>query len=162
MREHKYTTQEEIDLLKEEIKAAKLKNKNTRFTTHNVVSFSAFLIVLSVLCYVLISIIVSKQSGETPQIFGYQMYRVNSGSMSPTLNVGAVILSKIPKDKTKLKVGDIVTFQRDSVIITHRIIEVIENNNIKYRTKGDNPDNSPDIELLSSEDVKAVFIFKLY
>jgi len=162
MRENKYTTKEEIDLIREEIKAAKLNDKNTKFTSARVVRFSIFLVLFILLSSVFISVRLSKYLGETPQIFGYQLYRVQSGSMSPTLKVGTIILSKKPIDTSTLKVGDIVTFHRNRVIITHRIIEVVKNNGVKYRTKGDNTNNSPDTDLLSPEDVKAVFVLKLY
>lgn len=164
MREHKYTTQKEIEQLREELKAEKLKGIHPArmFTSAKIASFSVFLVVLIVLFGVLISVLVSKYRGETPQIFGYQFYSVKSASMSPTLKVGSVILSKIPMDASVLEVGDIVTFKHEDAIITHRIIEVIKKDNVLYRTKGDNPDNSPDTDLLLPENVKAVFVLKLY
>ena len=58
--------------------------------------------------------------------------------MEPTLKVGSIILTKVPKDAAKLKKDDIVTFRtKAGSVVTHRIIEVIagEDGNPQYRTK---------------------------
>lgn len=68
---------------------------------------------------------------------------VLTGSMEPDIKPGDMILiNKITdeNDINKLKPGDIITFHRDDIIITHRIKEIVtdENGNISFRTKGDN------------------------
>jgi signal peptidase len=84
--------------------------------------------------------------------------------MQPTFDIGTVILSKEPSDPSNLSVGDVVTFKSlNDTTVTHRIIEVVtdEDGSIKYRTKGDNPLNSPDSELLDPERVISVYVFKI-
>lgn len=160
MKNTKYTTEKEIELLRNELEEAKRTNINTK--SIKLAKFILYALIYLLLFSTLISVLLSKYSGETPQIFGYQLYIIKSESMSPTLKTGSIILSKKPTDASALEVGDIVTFSQAKAIITHRIIEVIKEDSIKYRTKGDNPNNTPDIGLLSPENVKAVFVMKLY
>ena len=157
----KYTTPEQIKLLKEEIMAAKTKKTGHKYTIKKILNYTGFFFLLSFLAYLLITIQISRQNGNTPEIFGYQLYHIKTGSMNPTLPIGAIILSKTPKDSNSLEVGDIITFEKNNSIITHRIIEVIKDNGISYRTKGDNPVNSPDLEPVYPKEIKAVFIIKI-
>lgn len=158
MRETKYTTEKEIELLKKEIESAKIRKVSR---AGYVARTTSYVLVLVFLTYILISVIVAKQLNKTPQILGYQVYRVKTGSMIPTLNIGSIILSKVPKNPYTLKEGNIVTFVRGNAVITHRIIEVVKADTVRYRTKGDNPENSPDPELLSPDAVRAVFVLKI-
>ncbi|QNU65345.1 signal peptidase I [Ruminiclostridium herbifermentans] len=160
MKKNKYTTEKDIELLRIEIEEAK--RTNIKSKRNKLVKFAIYTLIYLLLFSTLISVFISKHSGETPQIFGYQLYIIRSASMSPTLETGSIILSKKPADATTLKVGDIVTFSQAEAIITHRIIEVVNEGSIKYRTKGDNPSNTPDVNLLSPENIKAVFVMKLY
>lgn len=163
MREQKYTTEEEISNLRQEIKEAKLHYHHTgRISFSRLIKYFLYLIVVIVLSGILISVQMAKHSGKTPEILGYQFYKVMSGSMSPTLKIGSVIISKKPENASSLKVGDIITFKQDGTVVTHRIIEIVKENGIRYRTKGDNPNNSPDIELVSPGSIQAVYVWKLF
>ena len=65
-------------------------------------------------------------------VFGYTLFEVISGSMSPKIKKWDVILVKLD---SKYKVGDIVTYKsKDGAFITHRIIEIQGDT---YITKGD-------------------------
>ena len=68
---------------------------------------------------------------DYPNIFGYTFFEIVSGSMSPTIEKGDMIIVKID---TNYKVGDIVSFKDNDSIITHRIIEKNDN---YYVTQGD-------------------------
>jgi signal peptidase len=131
--------------------------------TLNILAQLVFAAVFMVLVFSLVSIYIAKSKGEVPRILGaYSLFVVESGSMDPTLTVGCVILSKQPKDANALKVGDIVTFNTESgYVVTHRIIEIINDDTVKYLTKGDNPVNSPDEDLLVPERVIGVFVMKI-
>jgi len=123
--------------------------------------FGAAVIVLS---FILVSVLTARTAGKTPAVFGYQIYRIESGSMEPTLPVGSMILSHNPKDSSSLKKDDIITFiNSDGLTVTHRIVEVVvsEDGFVHYRTQGDNPINSPDAELVSPEMIQAVFVLKV-
>ncbi|WP_302052444.1 signal peptidase I [Clostridium baratii] len=72
-------------------------------------------------------------------LFRYKFYDVLTGSMSPTINPGSLIIVK-EIDDSEVKEGDIITFKGTSTsnLTTHRVVELIEkNNNIKFQTKGD-------------------------
>lgn len=72
---------------------------------------------------------------------------VTTGSMEPTIKVGDLIYVKgvSPSD---LQVGDIITFTPPSdyvrgSLVTHRIVEIIYvNDDISFKTKGDNNDST--------------------
>ena len=75
------------------------------------------------------------------RLIGLNPYVVLSGSMEPTYHVGSLIYVK-PVDYKELKVGDPITYMiSQDTIVTHRIIEVLvdeeDPNTIRYFTKGD-------------------------
>ena len=71
--------------------------------------------------------------------FRYKAYNITTNSMEPTINMGDIIIVKKVKDEENLKNGDIISFNKNGEIITHRIIDIVETNGEKrYITKGDN------------------------
>jgi len=92
------------------------------------------LILNSVLITILlISGITFLTSKPTP--LGYRTFAVKSGSMEPTITTGSLL---IVRTNSSISKGDIVTYQKDNEIITHRIDKIIsENNSVLYVTKGD-------------------------
>lgn len=94
------------------------------------------------------------------KLFGINMYTVLSGSMEPEYPVGSLIYVKeTPADQ--LQVGDVITFKlTGEVTATHRIIEILDDGGISFRTKGDaneDPDNSP----VKSSEVIGKVVFKV-
>lgn len=101
------------------------------------------IIVLSILIYCFIEMKIKNK--KYINIFGYTAFEVITGSMSGTIEKNDIIIVKITKD---VKKGDIISFEQDNVIITHRIIEE-ENNNLV--TKGDS--NNSEDKPISKDDV---------
>jgi signal peptidase I len=103
-------------------------------------------------------VVITKFSGGEPQVFGYQLKTVLSGSMEPGIKTGSIIAVKPGGDMTRFKEKDVITFkEKDGKLITHRIIEVIHSgDNILYRTKGDN-NNAADLDPVLSENVIAEY-----
>lgn len=178
MTQTKYTTQEQIEAMRNEIlrekeKMAGISSGKGSFRSRQKLGKRAiktaggviFLALSLLLVWSIISIQMTKSKGGIPNVLGFQLFVVESGSMEPTLKVGAVIVSRKPKDpENDLKVNDIVTFKTLSkAIVTHRIIEVVINDDggKTYRTKGDNLQNSPDQELLSPDRVIGVFVARI-
>lgn len=110
--------------------------------------FALLLIILAT------TVIISKVSGKNYNFFGYELKIVLSGSMEPTFLTGSVIAIRIGGDMTKFHPGDVITFwMKENTLVTHRIVEVInEGEKVMYRTKGDH-NNSSDRELVSSQQV---------
>ena len=88
-------------------------------------------------------------------IFSHKMIAIGSDSMNPVYYKGdAIIYKKIELDKIKEK--DILVYNHNGTIITHRVKKIItEGNNIYFQTKGDNNDNIDEI-LIGSKDVYGV------
>lgn len=118
------------------------------------------LIVLEVV--VIIFLVVSRVQGTPPTLFGYQMYFIRTGSMSPYLEPGDVIISK-RYDGGELKMGrddgDVVTYWGEvrgkTDLITHRVIDVYEDTVI---TQGD--DNNVKDSPITKDEIEAVMVHK--
>src|SRR5689334_15170549 len=82
-------------------------------------------------------VLVTNLSGGEPEVFGYQIKTVLSGSMEPVFQTGSVIAVKAVTDKDQLQEGQIITFmEEDNKLITHRIVERTETSNaVLYTTK---------------------------
>lgn len=89
------------------------------------------LIILILAIYSFIELDVKEK--EYCNIFGYSIFQIETGSMSPTLEIEDIIIVKIENEN--IEKNDIVTFKQDNNFITHRVVK-IENN--KFFTKGDN------------------------
>ncbi|MGN7300061.1 signal peptidase I SipW [Fredinandcohnia aciditolerans] len=119
-------------------------------------------IVTSLLVLLLIGVaalvVSNKISGGEPTIFGYQLKTVLSGSMEPGIKTGSIIAVKTGGDMTRFKEGDVITFmEEDEKLITHRITEVLKNENqVMYKTKGDN-NNTEDINPVLAQNVVAEY-----
>ena len=68
-------------------------------------------------------------SNKVASVFGYKPFVVLSGSMSPNIQVGDLILVK-KVDSTTLNKNDIIAYKNSAnFITTHRIIDVQITNN---------------------------------
>lgn len=97
------------------------------------------------ICLTAFVVLSSRLSGGEPAFLGYQVKAVLSGSMEPTFQTGSIIFIMLGDPHTSYKTGDIITFRMEEKLITHRIIDVKqENGQAVYRTKGDH-NNGPDL-----------------
>ncbi|MDF2877001.1 MAG: peptidase signal peptidase [Clostridia bacterium] len=84
---------------------------------------------------------------------------IATGSMEPLIKPGDVILIEKVKDLEDIKildVGDVIQFRREDILITHRIVEVLqEDASLGYRTKGDN-NSAIDRQIVKVEDIKGI------
>lgn len=94
-------------------------------------------------------------------LFGYTAYVVLSGSMHPAIEVGDIVVVS-RADQSELSAKDIVTFtDGDGNTVTHRIIEVVVSDGVRYyKTKGDG-NNAADVGLITYNDIKGKYRFKL-
>ena len=121
-------------------------NKIVRFI-YNLFRASVFIVLATYLAFILFQ----RFSGNS-DIFGYRIFTVASGSMTPAYNVYDVIYVKEidPKD---LKIGDDIAYRGEragfeGLIITHRIIDIEPSSDGEMRifTQGiNNKDEDPSI-----------------
>ena len=101
------------------------------------------------------------EPNKIPSVFGWKPFIVLSGSMEDTIMPGDLILTK-EIDALELKEGDIISFRTNKYnVITHRIINIVdENGERKYYTKGDN-NNSADSEPVCNEQIEGRYRYRI-
>ncbi len=144
---------------KEEI--TKKKNKRQKLNKIVKIVFEVIFAIFVILClYIAYQKFILKSPNV--ELFGYKTYVVLTGSMKPTLNPNDVVIVK-KQDKKNINNGDIITYTvgNTTSTVTHRIIEIVEEDGKKYyKTKGDN-NNAEDSDLIPYEDVQGKFCFKI-
>ncbi len=101
-----------------------------------------------------------KNPDEIPSFFGWKPFIVLSGSMETEIFPGDLVIVK-EVDTKNLKKDDIIAFKEDDIVITHRIVEILEDNGQKkYITKGDN-NNTKDRGFVLEKQVEGVYQFKI-
>jgi len=161
------TTQKDIEKMQEELaNVIEGKDKLSKKKTLTKV-FKNFFFILIVFLFlgVLGNIFVTKANGDTPNIFGIYIFKVETFSMEPTIMVGNLIISQKPKSQDDVKLNDIVTFKNlNNLTVTHRIVEIVyddTNNIIGYKTKGDNPVNDIDADILTFDRIIAIYKLRI-
>lgn len=116
------------------LKLSSMTRKNSTVQIFSTIVFYiviSFVVVLLILGWIL--------SNKSP--FPYQTYVIQSGSMEPSIMTGDIIAVK---QESEYKQNDVVTFSDSSErVITHRIIEIQQDEDSQYITQGD-ANQSPD------------------
>lgn len=129
-----------------------------------------FVMVLTIVAF--LSSLIQLAGGKKPSLFGYRFYYIITDSMSPELDVNDVILSETldtEEVKSRLKVGDVVTFVAEygiqkGMIITHKVVttayfdeeygrEMIQTRGVKQGATDDPP--------VPIENVQAVMVSEI-
>lgn len=102
----------------------------------------------------------STYKSQQPNLFGYKVYVVLSGSMTPNINKGDLVIVK-DVSFNELSVGDVITFKSKKAdnYVTHRISEI----NIKEEkiiTKGD-ANNVEDSSPVYTENIQGKMVNKI-
>ena len=87
-----------------------------------------------VLCFVLFAVLI-------PSVFSGSLAIVRSSSMEPAMRTGALAVM-LPVDVEDVTVGDIIVFDppwdsNPDVTVSHRVIGVYDNGQLRFDTKGD-------------------------
>ncbi|HLD37717.1 MAG TPA: hypothetical protein VJA86_03960 [Candidatus Nanoarchaeia archaeon] len=62
----------------------------------------------------------------------------DTGSMIPVLDDKTIGIKVIPASDDEIRIGDIITFQRDGILVIHRVVEKgTDKNGTYFITKGD-------------------------
>lgn len=123
-------------------------------------------VLLIAVILLLIIIFITRITGHVPSIFGYSVFRVQTDSMTPVLEVGDVIIDKkVPAEE--IKKGDIITYDCLSgdlagQTITHRVVTDPESRNGTYyiQTQGDKA-GAPLDDIISYDQVEGKYVNKL-
>ena len=98
--------------------------------------------------------------GKIPSFFGWKPFIVLSGSMESEIFPGDIAIVK-DVETEGLKVNDVIAFRSEDIVVTHRIVEIKnEDGTLKYKTKGDN-NNSQDVGYVLPEQVEGLYKFKI-
>lgn len=157
-----YTTDEKIQEMRTSLISNINKKKHDRRISKMLISDIFFVIIVISLVFTFIKVELDNEAGRIPNILGYQLLQVETGSMSPTFPIGSLIVNKIPKSSKEIEVSDIITYKHDEDIITHRVVEIVEEDDgLYYKTKGDNLENSIDPWNVYYDQVISVNKFRL-
>ena len=97
---------------------------------------------------------------KIPSFFGWKPFIVLSGSMETQINTGDLVIVK-ETENTNLNEGDIIAFKNGDTVITHRIVERIEEEGkLQYKTKGDN-NNVTDDWYVEPDNIEGIYKFKI-
>ena len=112
-------------------------------TLINIISVLIIAAAVVVLC-----LVVFTKQGEAPNLGGYTVFRITTGSMRPSYDTDTLILVK-KTDPSQIQVGDVISFYSadpalDGAVNTHRVIAIEQDGTEwKYTTQGD-ANNIPD------------------
>lgn len=117
-----------------------------------IINLIIFILVVIAIISVYAFIQLNVQNKEYINIFGYSIFSAETGSMSPTIEKGDIVIIKIGDE---IRENDIITYQKENVLITHRIAK-IDGDTIIARGDYNNTDDEP----IKKENVigKTVFI----
>jgi signal peptidase len=109
----------------------KRKNKSKAKNIYKKVSTIIVGVVMLLSIIAFLSSMIQLAGGKKPSLFGYGFYYIVTDSMSPELEVNDVILSEVidaDEARTRLKVGDVVTFEAEygiqkGMTITHKVVQ---------------------------------------
>src|SRR3989344_338332 len=83
-------------------------------------------------------------------LFGFRSFIVMTGSMMPLIDPGAVVYSQT---RSSYNVGDIVTFEKEKVLVTHRVVDIQRKGaEMVYITRGD-ANNVVDLQTVSKSQI---------
>ena len=142
--------------------------KEKTYTAHKILT-----IVGTVLCIILIPILLINitliaksyiNKDEVPSIGGTFPLIVLTDSMYPDIKSGDLIICNTAEAED-VKVNDVISFfdpaGNGTSIVTHRVIEIVEEDGeILFRTRGDN-NNTEDKELVPAENLVGVYKMRI-
>lgn len=142
---------------------SKQQKETTNFT------HKAFTVIGTILCIILTPILIINltliaksyiNQDEVPSVGGWLPLIVLTDSMQPEIDGGDLIICHTIEAE-EIKTGDVIAFfdpaGNGTSIVTHRVIEIVEENGeLSFRTKGDN-NNAEDKLLVSENDLVAIY-----
>ena len=142
---------------------SKQQKETTNFT------HKAFTVIGTILCIILTPILIINltliaksyiNQNEVPSVGGWLPLIVLTDSMQPEIDGGDLIICHTIEAE-EIKTGDVIAFfdpaGNGTSIVTHRVIEIVEENGeLSFRTKGDN-NNAEDKLLVPENNLVAIY-----
>lgn len=128
----------------------------------NIINGVSFIIIAAAVL-VLLTVVLTK-SGDVPNILGYSVFRVMTGSMEPAIETDSLIVVK-RVEASEIKIGDVISFfsqdpAHGGAVNTHRVTAIEQNGEEwNFVTKGD-ANQLEDKYVTSSKDLigKVVYV----
>ena len=121
-------------------------------------------VLILIVSVLVVTLSLTTKSSGVPNIFGIAPLSVQTQSMEDTINPGVLIFCTLTEIDDEFQKDDVVTFpieiNGEQVLNTHRIVEVVADNNITYyKTQGDNKETNPepDKDLQTSSTIVAKY-----
>jgi signal peptidase len=116
-------------------------------------------VILISISYILNLYQIRQKPNQIPSTFGFIPLTVLSGSMSPTIETGDMIVVRNRTDN--LQVGDIVTYKVGNSLVTHRVMEITtDNGSVAYITQGD-ANNTTDGNPITKDQIVGEYQFRI-
>ena len=117
----------------------------------NIIIFILIIIVI-ILLYTFVESNILKK--DYVNIFGYTVFQVETGSMTPTIKIDDIVVIKLG---TEINQDDIITYKKDENFVTHRVVKI---DGQEITAKGDN--NNVEDEIIEKSQVigKVVYTIK--
>jgi len=96
-------------------------------------------------------------AGVLAPAFGWRLDVVQSGSMSPSIKVGDLVITS--PQHAEVQVGDVICFRSGGVLVCHRVVSIDETNETIV-TKGD-ANEDPDPSPVSYDDVMGTVVLNI-
>lgn len=132
------------------------------------VIFEIIVILVLILSIAIIFAGITRAKTGVPSFLGFTSASVETDSMEPAINIGDVVVGRVPREGEELEVGDIVSYYKvvsgHTITITHRISDKFVVDGITYyETWGDNREScpAPDEKHIVLGDIASVYKFKL-
>ncbi|HYE12651.1 MAG TPA: signal peptidase I [Patescibacteria group bacterium] len=118
------------------------------------------LIILVSLSYIISAEQVGNNPLHIPSVLGFTTLTVVSGSMSPGIETGDMVIIKM--GNKNIKPGDIVTYRLENVLVTHRIKSISNAADVAevFITQGD-ANSIPDYKLVERSQIVGRYVFKI-
>ena len=121
-------------------------------------------VLILIVSVLVVTLSLTTESSGVPNIFGIAPLSVQTQSMEDTINPGDLIFCSLTDIEDEFQKDDVVTFpieiNGEKVLNTHRIVEVVKDQNITYyKTQGDNKETNPepDMDLQTSSTIVAKY-----
>ena len=113
------------------------------------ITVDIIVVVILVISLFVVMLSLTSNSSGVPNILGIAPLSVQTQSMEDTINPGDLIFCSLTEVDEEFQKDDIVSFPIEvdgvSILNTHRIVEVVKDENITYyRTQGDNEETNPE------------------